>query len=257
MAPYSTPVASYLNLVIFFSQDFGLTQKQSLGVSGTKYWMAPELLRGESMNTTMSDVYSFGIILFEVYSRQDPYEGEQYGDVIAQIVDSTICKRPPIPDSCPAKIQTLTKECLLDCPSHRPTFEELDLQLKRLESFMVDPKGKTSNDQTERLLLEVFPKRVADALKEGRPVKPESKDMVTIFFSDIVNFTQISSLLSPMKISEMLGRLYTKLDELSKKHDVFKVETIGDVRIVACSLADANYSILTDTLVSFCRLTWP
>lgn len=182
------------------------------------------------MNTTMSDVYSFGVILFEVYSRRDPYEGEQYEDVMAQIVDPTICKRPPVPESCPTKIQTLMKECLLDCPNYRPTFEELDLQLKRLESFMVDPKGKSNTNQTEKLLLEVFPKRVADALKEGRKVEPESKDMVTIFFSDIVDFTKMSSTLSAMKISDMLGRLYTKLDELSKNYDVFKVETIGDVR---------------------------
>jgi serine/threonine protein kinase len=46
--------------------DFGLSQKKNLGGSGTPFWMAPELLRGESFNTTASDVYSFGIILYEV-----------------------------------------------------------------------------------------------------------------------------------------------------------------------------------------------
>ena len=40
--------------------DFGLSQKKNLGGTGTPYWMAPELLRRESSNTAMTDVYSFG-----------------------------------------------------------------------------------------------------------------------------------------------------------------------------------------------------
>ena len=40
--------------------DFGLSQKKNLGGTGTPYWMAPELLRRESANTSMTDVYSFG-----------------------------------------------------------------------------------------------------------------------------------------------------------------------------------------------------
>lgn len=40
--------------------DFGLSQKQNLGGTGTPFWMAPELLRCESPNTAMTDVYSFG-----------------------------------------------------------------------------------------------------------------------------------------------------------------------------------------------------
>ena len=40
--------------------DFGLSQKKQLGGTGTPFWMAPELLRCESSNTSMTDVYSFG-----------------------------------------------------------------------------------------------------------------------------------------------------------------------------------------------------
>jgi serine/threonine protein kinase len=46
--------------------DFGLSQKKNLGGTGTPFWMAPELLRGESSNTAATDVYSFGVILYEV-----------------------------------------------------------------------------------------------------------------------------------------------------------------------------------------------
>ena len=51
---------------------------------------------------------------------------------------------------------------------------------------------------------------------------------MTIFFSDIKGFTNISAQLTPVEVSELLDRLYTRFDELSMKHACFKVETIGD-----------------------------
>lgn len=91
----------------------------------------------------------------------------------------------------------------------------------------LSPQLKSRKTAAE-LLFEVFPQHVAEALRQGRKVEAESRDVVTIFFSDIVGFTEISSTMSPMQVSQMLGSLYEKFDELSQKHDVFKVETIGD-----------------------------
>jgi class 3 adenylate cyclase len=51
-----------------------------------------------------------------------------------------------------------------------------------------------------------------------------------------VGFTTISSELDPRKVAALLDRLYTKLDALSRKHDVFKVETIGDAYMCASNL---------------------
>eukprot|EP00980_Cylindrotheca_fusiformis_P020225 scaffold7314_cov68-Cylindrotheca_fusiformis.AAC.1 len=78
------------------------------------------------------------------------------------------------------------------------------------------------------MLYQVFPKKVADQLKAGQKVEPETHDNVTVFFSDIVRFTDISRVMSPSKVCDMLDRLYLAFDALSKKHEVFKVETIGD-----------------------------
>jgi class 3 adenylate cyclase len=56
----------------------------------------------------------------------------------------------------------------------------------------------------------------------------ETHDNVTVFFSDIIRFTDISRALSPVKVCNMLDRLYVAFDALAGKHEVFKVETIGD-----------------------------
>jgi len=95
---------------------------------------------------------------------------------------------------------------------------------------------KSAAKKNERLLLEVFPEKIAGALREGQRIKPEHHDIVTIYFSDIVGFTNISSILTPMKVSSLLDRLYLKFDELSRKHDVFKIETIGDSYMAVTNL---------------------
>jgi len=228
--------------------DFGLSQKKKVGSTGTPFWMAPELLRRECENSSMTDVYSFGIILYEVYSRKDPYEGEDYKEVLRGVANPDVNKRPPVPPSCPPPIQSLMTDCLHAIPENRPTFEELDKRLKRLDVETVAPMGKLvvskqaskeareAAGRTEDLLFEVFPKHIAQALRDGKKVDPESRDVVTIFFSDIVGFTNISSTLSPLKVSQMLDRLYSNFDDLSRKHDIFKVETIGDAYMAVTNL---------------------
>ena len=110
--------------------DFGMSAKSNTTAVGTPYWMAPELLTGESHNTASSDVYSYGILIYEIYSGRPPYEGEEYEKVIEAICDPMVMKRPIAPVHCPAKIATLMKECLQHKPESRPLTSDLDLNLK-------------------------------------------------------------------------------------------------------------------------------
>jgi serine/threonine protein kinase len=229
--------------------DFGLSQKRQ--ATGTLYWMAPELLRGESVNTTASDVYAFGIILCEVYSRQDPYDGES--DVVAvlqNVIDPSISRRPIVPASCPAGIRSIMHDCLQSDPEKRPTFEELDIRLKRLDAADVDPrksmdlsiqqsvpnKEEKMHRKRYTMLSQVFPENVQRALNEGRQVETQERAMVTIFYSDIADFNVIVACLPATKVSDLLDRLYNDMDLLSLKHDVFKVETIGDAYMTIANL---------------------
>lgn len=215
--------------------DFGLSQKQNLGGTGTPYWMAPELLRKESCNTSATDVYSFGIILYEVFSRRDPYEDEDYDEVMQLVADKKVQKRPPAPRHMPDAVKALMQDCVEDDPEKRPLCEELDTRLKRIDADAVNASQNTGKSATVSLF-DIFPRHIAEALRDGRTVEPEHKDCVTIFFSDIVGFTTISSELEPRKVANMLDRLYTRFDALSNHFDIFKVETIGDAYMAVTNL---------------------
>ena len=59
-------------------------------------------------------------------------------------------------------------------------------------------------------------------------VEPESFEMVTIFFADIVSYTDISAKIAPQKVMGMLDRLYTQFDTICTELGLFKVGTVGD-----------------------------
>ncbi|KAL7547103.1 hypothetical protein ACHAWF_010418, partial [Thalassiosira exigua] len=87
-----------------------------------------------------------------------------------------------------------------------------------------------SKKEHERLLLSLMPPHAIRKLRRGETVV-ERYAMATVFFSDIVGYTKMSSEMTPTEVMAMLGQLYSKFDVLAKKHKIYKVETIGDAYV--------------------------
>ncbi|XP_016170018.1 uncharacterized protein LOC107612789 isoform X2 [Arachis ipaensis] len=114
--------------------DFGLSKIKrntlvSGGVRGTLPWMAPELLNGSSNKVSEKvDVFSFGIVLWEILTGEEPYANMHYGAIIGGIVNNTL--RPTIPSYCDSEWRTLMEQCWAPNPAVRPSFTEIARRLR-------------------------------------------------------------------------------------------------------------------------------
>jgi len=116
--------------------DFGLTKIKDKAMLSTRCgspaWSAPEVLRGEPYDEK-ADVFSFGIVLWEVISRQRPYPNENPMQLIGRVAFQKPSLRPPIPDcEYPGMIDLMIR-CWHDVPGVRPTFEQALQQLKEIQ----------------------------------------------------------------------------------------------------------------------------
>ncbi len=231
--------------------DFGFshfkTAKQRNILQGTPFYMAPEYLRRHTEYTTACDIYSLSMIIYEMYARASPFEGEDPRKILPKICHPRLNKRPPVPESCPPKMVELMKKCWSANAFFRPSAKDIDYLLVEMNSQETEPLETVKeriHDNLKRKptsLYDVFPKHIADALNAGKKVEAESHEIVTIVFSDIVGFTTISEKFAPMKVSNMLDRLYQAFDALADQHHIFKVETIGDAYMGVANLDGSEY----------------
>ncbi len=229
------------------------------------FWVAPEMFRTKEASQP-ADVYSFGILMVEVFGGEEPYE--EYLDTLEpeQVLDSIIRLglRPNLEKISNSSVQAIIANTLKGEASQRPTFSQLMKRLQHsrrskrsvIESLMETLEGYVAhledkvrartteleavNDSLEGLLYQILPPSVAGPLSKGEAVPPEQYDSVTIYFSDIVGFTAICAVSSPMEVVTLLNDLYTLFDATVDGRDVYKVETIGDSYMCISGLPERN-----------------
>ncbi|KAJ2948359.1 hypothetical protein O0L34_g7596 [Tuta absoluta] len=238
-------------------------------VTGSMYPGAAASLKG--------DVYSFGIILEEIVLRAGPFH-HYTGTLSNEVIVSRVCAResPPFrPVVCMSDVATgaggpgaaaelmeLAARCWAEAPDDRPSFDFINANyikgycdnlmddlLRRMEQYannlesLVEEKTEQlsmEKRRSEELLYQVLPRPVAQQLMAGEMVQPEGFECVTVYFSDIVGFTELCAASTPIQVVDLLNDLYSTFDRIIGFYDVYKVETIGDAYMVVSGLPERN-----------------
>ncbi|POM72976.1 TKL protein kinase [Phytophthora palmivora] len=108
--------------------DFGLVRTKFTS-AGTPCYMPPELLSGHPFSKSV-DVYMFGILLWEIFSRDIPFRGYDISDIKRRVLAGERFRVPTV--DCPRECQELMKRCWDGEPNNRPTFDEVHEALQHV-----------------------------------------------------------------------------------------------------------------------------
>lgn len=95
-------------------------------------------------------------------------------------------------------------------------------------------------ERSERLLLNILPKSIAQRLKCSPSLIADYFAQASILFADIQNFTPLCKNLSPQQVVGLLNEVFCKFDELIQKYGLEKIKTSGDGYMVAGGLPVVN-----------------
>jgi len=115
-------------------------------------------------------------------------------------------------------------QCLL------ATIEDITKRKQAEEALRIE------QEKSERLLLNILPKPIAERLKQSTSAIAEQFSDATILFADIVGFTPLSARMSPIELVNLLNQIFSTFDQLAEKHGLEKIKTIGDAYMVVGGL---------------------
>lgn len=130
--------------------DFGTSREWNeistiMSFAGTVAWMAPEVIRNEPCSEKV-DVWSFGVVLWELLTREIPYKNVDSSAIIWGVGNGSMFL--PIPTTCPIEIQLLIKQCWDSKPKNRPSFKIMLAQLDiGSENIISQPVSKFNETQ--------------------------------------------------------------------------------------------------------------
>ncbi len=105
-------------------------------------------------------------------------------------------------------------------------------------------------DKSEKLLLNILPKEIADELKEKGGSYPREYQLVTILFTDFKGFTMLAEKLSPQELVSELDKCFEYFDQTVEDNHLEKIKTIGDAYMCAGGLPTPNKTSPIDSVLA-------
>jgi len=99
---------------------------------------------------------------------------------------------------------------------------------------------RVERDKSDKLLLNILPKEVADELKETGHSEAHQFENVSVLFTDFVNFTQVSEHLTPKELVAEIHTCFKTFDSIMEKYGLEKIKTIGDAYLAVSGLPTSD-----------------
>ena len=114
------------------------------------------------------------------------------------------------------------------------------LEKKRLRDHEMEMFRQLTQEKenSDRLLLNILPRTIADRLREGEQVIVDSFAAVTVLFADIVGFSQLAARVSATELVRTLNEVFSRFDSLAAKFGLEKIKTIGDAYMAVGGLPE-------------------
>ncbi|KAM7349435.1 mitogen-activated protein kinase kinase kinase slipper isoform 2-T8 [Cochliomyia hominivorax] len=153
--------------------DFGLARElyntTRMSAAGTYAWMPPEVISRGTYSKS-SDVWSYGVLLWELITGETPYKGFDSLSVAYGVAVNTLTL--PIPKTCPEAWGKLMKSCWASDPHNRPGFKDILLNLEDIAR-----SGFTSTPQESfHTMQDGWKKEIAEVLHELRLKEKELRN---------------------------------------------------------------------------------
>uniref|UniRef100_A0A7E4ZPX8 guanylate cyclase n=1 Tax=Panagrellus redivivus TaxID=6233 RepID=A0A7E4ZPX8_PANRE len=231
--------------------------------------IAPEFLKDIEIGNEYpngdekGDIWSFGMILYQLMFRQKPFSEEKStfdklkkGELLPVVADYEDDEDPLV---------EIMEKCWKYEPAQRPQLavivKVLRIVFKSMKGNLVDQmirmnekhavilenivaeRGallQKAQEQTDRLLCEILPPSIANQLKTDGVIEPRFYDSVTVLFCQLVDFLYIQTNLTPNDVVNFLNDVFTLFDDVIRNHDAYKVETTGETYMVASGVPTEN-----------------
>ncbi|RHZ88846.1 hypothetical protein Glove_21g78 [Diversispora epigaea] len=206
--------------------DFGLSKliganpnnPEKKNIVGVLPYIAPEVLSGDEEYTKAADVYSFGIIVYELITGFAPYYDVPHDRDLARQICNGL--RPKIPFHTPKLITRMIMRCWDARVTHRPTFKELErefceyhidyndyleygknrdsefiIQIKKAEEFSANQESTNTTATTTPLNYETHPQAIYTSrlLNYSKLPKPKNEENFEKELEELTKFTSALS----------------------------------------------------------------